>query len=66
MVDIEKINKVKAERDNVKVQTILKALDQSARDGSNLMPHILSAVEAYAMLGEIADVMRNVFGLYEG
>ena len=60
------IKKVKSERDNVKVQTILKALEQSARDGSNLMPHILSAVEAYATLGEIADVMRGVFGLYEG
>ncbi len=65
-LQIEKIKKVKAERDNVKVQIILKALEQSAKEGSNLMPHILSAVEAYATLGEIADVMRGVFGLYEG
>jgi len=65
-LQIEKINKVKAERDNVHVQTLLKALEQSAKDGTNLMPHILSSVEAYATLGEIADVMRGVFGLYEG
>ncbi len=65
-LQIEKIKKIKAERDNVEVQTILNALEQSARDGSNLMPHILSATEAYATLGEIADVMRDVFGLYEG
>ncbi len=65
-LQIDKIKKLKAKRDNQKVQALLKTLEQSARDGSNLMPHILSAVEAYATLGEIADVMRDVFGLYEG
>ena len=65
-VQIEKIKKLKAERDNAKVQSLLKDLSQSAKDGSNLIPHILSSVEAYATLGEIADVMRGVFGLYEG
>ena len=51
---------------HVQVLSLLKALEQSAKVGSNLMPHILSSVEAYATLGEIADVMRGVFGLYEG
>jgi len=31
----------------------------------NLMPHIYSAVKAYATLGEICDAMRTVFGTYE-
>ncbi len=33
-------------------------------NGSNTMPFILAAVDAYATLGEIADVLRNEFGEY--
>jgi methylmalonyl-CoA mutase N-terminal domain/subunit len=36
----------------------------AARDGSNLVPFIVAAVEAHATLGEIADAMRRVFGEY--
>jgi len=36
----------------------------AARDGSNLVPRIISAVEAKATVGEIADAMRSVFGEY--
>jgi methylmalonyl-CoA mutase N-terminal domain/subunit len=36
----------------------------AARDGSNLVPRIIAAVEAYATVGEIADAMREVFGEY--
>jgi len=65
-VQMEKIIAVKNSRDNAAVVSSLAALGQSARDGSNLMPFILTAVESYATLGEIADVLRNVFGEYEG
>jgi methylmalonyl-CoA mutase N-terminal domain/subunit len=61
-LQIEKINKVKAERDNEKVKNILTQLDSDAKTGVNLMPSILLAAENYATLGEIADVMRGVFG----
>ena len=64
-LQIEKINKVKAERDNEKVKDLLKILDANARANINLMPTILAAAESYATLGEIADVMRNVFGEYK-
>ncbi len=64
-LQIEKINQVKAERDNEKVSEILKTLDANARASVNLMPTILTAAENYATLGEIADVMRNVFGEYK-
>ena len=64
-LQIDKINKVKAERDNEKVKEILKKLDASARGNVNLMPTILEAAENYATLGEIADTMRNVFGLHQ-
>ncbi|MBI2270901.1 MAG: methylmalonyl-CoA mutase family protein [Bacteroidetes bacterium] len=62
---IEKIKKVKGERDNEKVAALLNKLGADARGTTNLMPTILSACESYATLGEIADVMRKVFGEYK-
>ncbi|UKJ08428.1 methylmalonyl-CoA mutase family protein [Solitalea lacus] len=56
------MKKLKAERDNDAVRKSLEALKGAAKDGSNLMPHILQSVENYATLGEIADVLRGVFG----
>ena len=64
-LQIDKIKKVKSERDNKKVKTILAQLDSNARADINLMPTILEAAENYATLGEIADIMRNVFGEYK-
>lgn len=61
-LQIEKIKKVKAERENSKVAGLLKKLEEDAKSGANLMPAILDAAEHYATLGEIADVMRGVFG----
>lgn len=65
-LQIDKINKIKAERDNEKVKAILARLDEHARTDANLMPTILEAAESYATLGEIADTLRNVFGEYTG
>jgi methylmalonyl-CoA mutase N-terminal domain/subunit len=42
----------------------LRALEQAARGGENLMPRILEAVGARATVGEISDVLRGVFGEY--
>ena len=66
LMQIEKINQVKSERDNSLVTTLLAQLEQDARANTNLMPTILSCCESYATLGEIADVMRNVFGEFKG
>ena len=60
----KKLEKLKSERDLEQVQDTLKALALSAKNGSNTMPFILAAVNAYATLGEIADVLRNEFGEY--
>jgi methylmalonyl-CoA mutase N-terminal domain/subunit len=65
-IQIDKINHVKAKRDNELVKETLQALEKAAIDGSNVMPKILDAVEAYATLGEVCDVMRGVFGEYTG
>jgi methylmalonyl-CoA mutase N-terminal domain/subunit len=60
----EKLQQLKKERNNDAVQQALAALKTAAETDANLMPFILKAVENYATLGEIADVMRQVFGEY--
>ncbi|MGZ5303732.1 MAG: methylmalonyl-CoA mutase family protein, partial [Bacteroidia bacterium] len=40
-------------------------VENAARGTENLMPHIIDAVENYATLGEVADVMRKVFGEHQ-
>jgi len=64
-LQVEKLRKLKKNRDNVKVQKALSELETAARGTGNLMPHILQAVENYTTLGEIADKMRKVFGEYK-
>ncbi len=63
-IQIDKLNKLKAERNNLAVQEALANLKKAAAGTSNLMPHILLAVEEYATLGEIAYTLRDVFGEY--
>jgi methylmalonyl-CoA mutase N-terminal domain/subunit len=46
------------------VETALASIDAAARARSNLLPHIVKAVEARATLGEISDRLRGVFGSY--
>jgi len=55
---------MKTKRDSAKIQEALKALEAAARGTDNLMPPILQAVKTYATLGEIADVLRGVFGVH--
>lgn len=63
-IQTEKLNNLKANRDNAAVKMALENLGAAAKTDANLMPFILTAVEEYATLGEIADCMRNVFGEY--
>jgi methylmalonyl-CoA mutase N-terminal domain/subunit len=64
LVQIEKLKQLKSERDQAAVTKAIAAVEQTARDGGNLLPVILEAVECYGTLGEIADAMRRVFGEY--
>jgi methylmalonyl-CoA mutase N-terminal domain/subunit len=59
-----KLEKLKKTRNNQKVDLALSDLKNAAKGNDNLMPFILVAVEEYATLGEIADVLREVFGEY--
>lgn len=63
---VERLNRVRARRNERDVRNALEAVEQAARTDENLMPHIVRAVEAHATLGEISDRMRAVFGEYSG
>ena len=60
----EKLARVKKERDRAKVRETLAFLKKVAGGTDNLVPPILEAVKAYATLGEISDILRDVFGEY--
>lgn len=64
-LQVEKLKKLKLNRDNDKVTASLKALHEKAISDDNLMPAVLEAVENYCTLGEIADELRKVFGEYK-
>ena len=61
---IKRLRKVKHYRDEGLVLEALQGLRDAARGDENLMPFIVKSVESYATLGEISDVLREVFGLY--
>jgi len=60
----DKLKKLREERDNARVSEALGALKAAAGGTANLIPPVVDAVRAYATLGEIADVLRGVFGEY--
>ena len=62
---IENLNSIRRTRDNREVASRLKDLEVAARGDVNLMPPLLEAVRAYATLGEMMGVFREVFGEYQ-
>ena len=61
----ERLTELRKTRDNAAVGQALDHLRLAAQGVENLMPFILDAVRAYATLGEIINVMRDVFGTYD-
>lgn len=62
---IERVEDVRARRDDETVENALDALCEAAEGDENLMPYIIDAVKAYATTGEICDTMRDVFEEYQ-
>jgi len=61
---IRKLNKLKEERNNDKVQEKLERLKRAAKGTENLMPFIIDAVREYTSIGEIINALKEVFGTY--
>ena len=59
---VERVKRVRSERDSSVTQAALDRLKTIASGPDNTMPAILECVEAYATVGEIADVFRGLFG----
>ncbi|MFX1401998.1 MAG: methylmalonyl-CoA mutase [Promethearchaeota archaeon] len=62
---IEKLMKIKQERDNEVVKEKLKKLKEAAEGTENLMPYIIEAVREYVSIGEIITTLEEVFGTYQ-
>ena len=62
---IEKLRKVKSERNHQKVRAALTELKKKAQGNENLVPPIQDAVREYATVGEICDTLREVFGEHQ-
>jgi len=62
---IEKLHRLKAERDNREVERSLRLLDQEVRLGKNLVATLIDCVRAYATIGEICQVLGNIWGVYQ-
>jgi methylmalonyl-CoA mutase N-terminal domain/subunit len=59
---VERVRALRARREATAWKTAMHRVEDAARSGDNLMPHIIHAVESYATVGEISDALRRVFG----
>ena len=62
---IARLRELRRTRDNREVAARLRDLERAARGADNLMPPLLAAARAYATLGEMMGVFREVFGEYQ-
>ena len=62
---VERLQALRAKRNAETWKAAIRAVEDTARSGENLIPRILAAVEAYATVGEISDAMRKVYGEYK-
>lgn len=62
---IDKLHRIKQSRNNEKVSEMLVNVRRDALDDKNLMPSIIAAVKEYATVGEIIQVLKEVYGEYK-
>ena len=62
---VEKLRKLKNERDNIAVQKSLNTLMQKCKSGDNIMESIIAAAKSYATLGEIVETMKEIYGEWQ-
>jgi len=62
---IESLRAVKRERSEKDVARTLKELESATRDGKNVMPYLVSCCKAYASVGEMTGIFRQIFGEFQ-
>lgn len=65
-VQSDKLNTLRANRNNEAVKKAILQIQSAAREDRNIMPFVIDAVEAFTTLGEIAGSLREVYGEYQG
>ncbi len=61
---IDRLERIRRERDDLATQRTLERVRQAAQDGENVVPAVMDAVETYASVGEVCGVLKEVFGTY--
>ncbi|MFP4311902.1 MAG: methylmalonyl-CoA mutase family protein, partial [Nitriliruptoraceae bacterium] len=61
---IERLQHLRATRDQAAVDTSLRRLERDARQARNIVPATIEAVQAYATVGEITETLTRVYGRY--
>ncbi|MFC1905110.1 methylmalonyl-CoA mutase family protein, partial [Chloroflexota bacterium] len=59
---VENVKRLKRERDNAQVESVLLTLHKAAKAGENVMPYVIEAAKVYATVGEINGIIRQVYG----
>jgi methylmalonyl-CoA mutase N-terminal domain/subunit len=62
---LSNLKELRRTRDNREVSRTLKDLEQGTRAGKNVMPLLVDCCRAYATVGEMAGVFRDLFGEWE-
>jgi methylmalonyl-CoA mutase N-terminal domain/subunit len=62
---LQRLEKVRRDRDEGAVEAALKSVEEAARGDDNLLYPMREALAEYATLGEVSEVLRRVFGRYE-
>lgn len=62
---IESLQKVKKERSSSEVARTLKELEKTTREGKNVMPALVECCKAYATVGEMTGIFRQIFGEFQ-
>ena len=64
-IQTDRLIALRERRNNEQVQHCLKEIKEAAQGTANLMSLVIAAVEQWCTLGEISDVLREVFGEYK-
>lgn len=62
---IERLKKVRAERDNTSVEQCLRRLEDDVRTGKNTVPALIECAKAYTSIGEMCQVLMRIWGEYK-
>ena len=62
---VDGLKELRRTRDNREVTRLLKELEKATREGKNVMPILVDCCRAYATVGEMAGVFRDVFGEWQ-